>query len=221
MLGKDERFIQFQAIQGGITMVMTPEHIEITTRADHMPGPEQGHWTYDHYATLPDDGQRYEIVDGVLYMAPAPNRWHQNAVLEIAAYLRTYVKLPHHGEVYIAPFDVQLSTRTIVQPDIMVILNKNFDKIKDARIVGAPDLVVEVASPGTVTHDRREKYDAYEQAGVSEYWMVDPATQTVEVRILEGQRYELLGLFSAKQQMRSRLIPEIEAITVSQFFLTA
>ena len=53
--------------------------------ADHMPGPEQGHWTYKDYAALPDDGHRYEIVDGVLYMAPSPNEWHQNATLEIAS----------------------------------------------------------------------------------------------------------------------------------------
>ncbi len=67
--------------------------------ADHMPGPEQGHWTYKDYAALPDDGYRYEIVDGVLYMAPPHNRSHQNTAFEIASYLRMHVKLTGLGQV--------------------------------------------------------------------------------------------------------------------------
>src|SRR5207245_10839761 len=99
---------------------------------------------------IPDDEHRYEIVDGVLYMAPSPNRGHQNAALEIASYLRTHIKLTGLGQVYIAPFDVELNPRTVVQPDVFVVLNPNLDKITESRIIGAPDLVVEVSSPGTV-----------------------------------------------------------------------
>ena len=110
----------------------------MVTPADHMPGPGQGHWTYKDYANLPDDGHRYEIVDGVLYMAPSPNRSHQNTAFEIASYLRSHVKLTGLGQVFIAPFDVELNTRTVVQPDVIVLLNHNLDKITFSRIIGAP-----------------------------------------------------------------------------------
>ncbi len=78
--------------------------------ADHMPGPEQGHWTYKDYAALPDDGHRYEIVDGVLYMAPSPNEWHQTTACDYFL-LSTHIELTGLGQVYIAPFDVELDLK--------------------------------------------------------------------------------------------------------------
>src|SRR5438067_5852597 len=163
--------------------------------ADHIPGPEQGHWTYKDYAALPDDGHRYEIVDGVLYMAPSPNRGHQNAAFEIASYLRTHVKLSGLGQVYIAPFDVELNPQTVVQPDVVVVLNQNLDRITELRIIGAPDLVVEVSSPGTVGYDREKKQRAYARAGVPEYWIADPWSRTVEVLSVAAADYRRAGGF--------------------------
>ena len=185
--------------------------------ADHMPGPEQGHWTYKDYAALPDDGHRYEIVDGVLYMAPSPNRGHQNAAFEIASYLRTHVKLAGLGHVYIAPFDVELNPRTVVQPDVVVVLNPNLDKITESRIIGAPDLVVEVSSPGTVGYDREKKQRAYARAGVPEYWIADPWSRTVEVLTLEAGVYRSLGVFEGKAVLPSQVVPDF-IVHVEQFF---
>ncbi len=199
-------------------MAMTSDRLEVVIPADHVPGPKQGHWTYSHYAVLPDEGQRYEIVDGVLYMAPAPGRWHQNAVFEIASYLRTYVRLAGLGEVYIAPFDVQLTSNVVVQPDVIVVLNANLGKINDSRIIGAPDLVVEVASPGTNTYDRRQKYDVYARAGVSEYWLADPGTRTVEVLHLENGKYQLLGIFKEQEMLLSKVVPDVSSVSVNLFF---
>lgn len=178
--------------------------------ADRMPGPHQGHWTYSHYAALPDDGHHYEIVDGVLYMAPAPNLWHQEITLEIATHLRKLIKLTGLGKVYVSPVDVQLSPNTIMQPDVVVVLNEHADRLQGTRIVGAPDLVVEVASPATITYDRREKYDAYARAGVREYWLVDPGTKTIEIRVLEGSDYQLLGIFIGQATLQSHVIPGLE-----------
>ncbi len=202
-------------------MVMIPEHIDITIPADHIPGPAQGQWNYEQYATLPDDGQHYEIVNGVLYMAPAPNRWHQRTVLKIATRLEALIDQQKLGEVYTGPFDVRLRENTVVQPDVLVVLNAHLDRLTESGVIGAPDLVIEVASPATATYDRREKYDAYAQAGVPEYWLVDPATHTVEVRVLEGRTYALLGLCKEGEKMRSRIIPTIKAIAVSDFFASA
>ena len=185
--------------------------------ADHMPGPEQGHWTYKDYAALPDDGHRYEIVDGVLYMAPSPNKGHQNAAFEIASYLRTHVKLAGLGQVYIAPFDVELNPRTVVQPDVVVVLNQNLDRITESRIIGAPDLVVEVSSPGTVGYEREKKQRAYALAGVPEYWIADPWSRTVEVLTLEEGGYRSLGVFEGKAVLPSEVVPDF-LVHVEQFF---
>jgi len=185
--------------------------------ADHMPGPEQGHWTYKDYAALPDDGHRYEIVDGVLYMAPSPNRGHQNAAFEIASYLRTHVKLTGLGQVYIAPFDVELNPGTVVQPDVVVVLNQHLDRITESRIIGAPDLVVEVSSPGTVGYEREKKQRAYALAGVSEYWIADPWSRTVEVLTLEENGYRSLGVFEGKSVLPSEVVPDF-LVHVEQFF---
>ncbi len=185
--------------------------------ADHIPGPGQGRWTYKDYAAIPDDGQRYEIVDGVLFMSPAPNEWHQSAAGEIFSYLRAYIKLKELGRVYIAPFDVELDHRTVVQPDVLVVLNAHLERITFSRVIGAPDLVVEISSPGTVGHDRINKQRAYAGAGVPEYWIADPATRTVEVLALEHGEYRSLGVFEGKATLPTRIVPDF-SVHVEQFF---
>ena len=150
-------------------MTMTSDRLAVVTPANHVPGPKQGQWTYAHYAALPDDRKRYEIVGGVLYTMLTPDTSHQEVLGEIFCYLRTNIKPTKLGRVYMAPFDVELAYDLVVQPDVLVVLNINLDRVLDSRIVGAPDLVVEVASPGTATRDRREKYDAYANTGVPEY----------------------------------------------------
>ena len=199
-------------------MTITSKEITVVTPANHVPGSEQGRWTYDYYLALPDDGQRYEIVDGVLYMAPAPSTGHQDSVLWIAHYLRIHVKLAGLGQVYVAPVDVVLALDTVVQPDVLVVLKENFAKITEKRIVGAPDLVVEIASPGTSTHDRHKKYIAYASAGVPEYWIADPIAHTVEVLVLEAGAYSSLGVFSGQNTLPSVVVPGIAEVCVEQFF---
>lgn len=196
---------------------MTSDKLPIVIPADWIPGPKQGNWTYKHYAALPNDGKRYEIVNGVLYMTPAPNIAHQDAAFEIASYLRAHVKVSILGRVFMAPVDVELAPGTVVQPDVLVVLNASRNRIKENRIVGAPDLVVEVVSPGTAIYDRHEKYDAYAHAGVQEYWIADPGTRTVEVLALEASKYHSLGVFRGQAILPSQVLPEFAA-RVEQFF---
>ncbi len=185
--------------------------------ADFVEGPGQGNWTYEDYAAMPDDGKRYQIVDGVLFMSPSPNRWHQETVGRIFRYLSASIEDKGVGKVYIAPFDVELDSKTIVQPDVMVILNAHLDRISDQRVIGAPDLVVEVASPGTTGFDRRQKQDAYAHAGVPEYWIVDPASHSVEVLTIEVNAYSSLGVFEGKTTLSSKVIPDFP-VSIEQFF---
>ncbi len=185
--------------------------------ADQTPGPPQGRWTYADYAALPDDGQRYEVIDGVLFMTPAPNTGHQGASARIMAHLMNYVEFAGQGRVFAAPTDAELDPGTVVQPDIVVILNANLSIITSSRIVGAPDLVVEIASPSTAGYDRREKQDAYARAGISEYWVADPSAQTVELLVLDRGAYRSLGVFRGQAKLPSQVIPQFPTPT-ARFF---
>jgi Uma2 family endonuclease len=188
------------------------EAIPMVIPADLVPEPRQGNWTYDHYATLPEDGKRYEIMDGVLLMAPSPTGSHQMVAGRFFYYLLNHVDFAGLGRVYQAPFDVELA------PDVLVLLNAGLEKYTEKRIIGAPDLLVEVGSPGTAAYDRLSKSDAYAQAGVSEYWIANPERRTVEVLVLEKDNYRSLGIFWGKTSLPSHVVPGIADIHVEQFF---
>jgi Uma2 family endonuclease len=185
--------------------------------AVHVSGPPQGRWTYADYAALPDDGNRYEIIDGVLFMTPAPGTGHQSVSNLIATLLTIHVQFAGLGRVFAAPIDVELAPGSVVQPDVLVVLNANLGSITPSRIVGAPDLIVEIASPSTAGYDRREKQDAYAQAGVREYWIVDPSAQTVELLTLAGQVYQSQGVYRGQAHLPSRVVASIP-VPVAQFF---
>ena len=195
------------------------DKLPVVAPANHVSGPGQGRWSYKEYAALPDDGNRYEIVNGVLFMTPSPNGAHQDAVGEIFAYLREHIKQNNLGLVRMAPFDVELSPGTVVQPDVFVILSEHFDRITDNRILGAPDLVVEVASPSTAIYDRHNKLDAYAHAGVAEYWIVDTDARAVEALVLaEAGTYRSLGIFRAKAVLPSTVVRGL-SVAVEKFFM--
>lgn len=185
--------------------------------ADWVPGPSQGQWTYADYAALPDDGKRYEVVKGVLYMSPAPTPGHQDVKGEIFGYLRQYVKLAGLGRVLDAPTDVELTPGDVVQPDVFVLLNESVGRIGSNRVFGAPDLVVEVLSPGTMRHDLHGKLEAYERAQVLEYLIVSPGECTVELLVLEYGVYHSLGAFQGDDVLPSRIVPDWP-VAVEQFF---
>jgi Uma2 family endonuclease len=198
-------------------MTAAIDYMPVVTPADHVAGASQGQWTYASYAAVPDDGQRYEVIDGVLYMAPAPSIDHQSANNLFAFYLTMHVQLPGLGRVYSAPCDVELAPNVVVQPDVIVVLADNQGVITPSRIVGAPDLLVEIASPSTATYDRSRKLRAYEQAKVTEFWIVDPIARTVEVLLLQQDSYRSQGVFAGQALLPSRVIPGLP-VQVQQFF---
>lgn len=173
--------------------------------------PPQGEWTYDDYARLPDSGVRYEVIGGDLFMSPAPSTEHQNIIFELILIIGQFVKANQLGQVFVSPVDLVLPDRaTPVQPDLLFIGNDKLDIIKEKVIKGAPDLIVEVLSPSNPEHDRRTKFSLYAEAGVREYWIVDPKEQTVDVFALRGQAYVPFGHFGAADTARSELLPELE-----------
>ena len=158
-----------------------------------LPKASQGGYTYQDYLTW-DEG-RYELIDGNLFdMTPAPSRRHQQIVREI--FVQIVVQLRGKGcEAYDAPFDVRLprngetdeNTKNVVQPDIVVICDKT--KLDDAGCKGAPDLIIEVTSPGTIKRDMKDKLLLYQNSGVREYWIVYPQEEVIMVYTLENGKY--------------------------------
>jgi Uma2 family endonuclease len=180
--------------------------------------PAQGEWTYEDYRALPDDGNRYEIIEGVLYVVNAPSSDHQTIVTETSAELRNFVKRNHLGRVLIAPFEVHLSSRSRpVQPDVLFVRAERWPSERVAFFEGAPDLVVEVISPSSVRMDRVVKFTAYEAAGVPEYWIVNPHTRTVEVFTLSHGEYALLGEYTNDEVVQSVILAGIDLVASTLF----
>jgi Uma2 family endonuclease len=206
-------------MKGGLLMSMISDEQETTTvtPADWITGPLQGFWTYGTYAALPDDGCRYEVVQGVLIMSPAPTPEHQSVLGEIYSYLRECIQLTGRGMVYMGPLDVELSEHNVFQPDVLVVLKEHADRFQGKHFVGAPDLAVEIISPSSATYDRLTKLGMYEQTGVPEYWLVNPKRRTVEVFVLEEWRYRSLGVFRGGQVLPSRLVSS-GTVAVERFF---
>jgi Uma2 family endonuclease len=199
-------------------MLTEAEPIPVIQPTDPTSGPKQGSWTYDDYAALPDDGHRYEIMNGVLLMAPAPGWAHQDAVFRFGFHLFNHVESVGLGKMLLAPFDVVLAANKVVQPDVFVVLNEHMGRLTPSRLIGSPDLVVEIRSPGTATYDRLSKYEAYEQAGVPEYWLADPRTRSVEVLVLQDGKYHSQGIFRGNDMLPSQIAPGIATVPIEHYF---
>ncbi len=180
--------------------------------------PASGFWTYDDFLRLPDDGNRYEIIDGVLYMVNAPDPEHQFAVGEIFAELRNFVKANQLGAVYTAPIEVHLTDiARPVQPDVLFISAARRSIVKAKFIEGAPDIIVEVTSPSTMRTDRKVKFDAYERAAVREYWIVNPKTRSIEVYAPVSGEYDLHGEFGPGETVTSTVLSGFDMLTDGAF----
>jgi Uma2 family endonuclease len=137
-------------------------------------------WTVEMVRALPDDGNRYEVLGGELFVTPAPSWTHQRAVLELALLLLPYLRSHAIGDVYIAPADVMFGPRDMVEPDLFAVPLVNGARPRAWEEVGRLLLAVEVLSPSTLHADRGRKRELYQNKGVPEYWIVDLEHRTVE-----------------------------------------
>jgi Uma2 family endonuclease len=137
--------------------------------------------TYDDYVKLPDDGKRYEIIDGELFVNPSPVPRHQFIVGNVYSALRDYFKTHGGGKVLMAPVDVVFADDRIVQPDVIAIKDDRVAIIGPRNVRGVPHIAVEVLSDGTRRYDEIQKRRLYESAGVDEYWVVDPELELVKI----------------------------------------
>lgn len=153
--------------------------------------------TLEQYETLPED-KRAEIFDGQIYDMASPSQSHQTILTELLVSLRSYLrKKDGECQVFPAPFDVKLSNKplTIVQPDLMIICDKN--KLDGKRCNGAPDFIIEIVSPSNSSDDYIKKLYYYKNAGVREYWIVDSRRQIVTVNYFEGNMLNIQYSFDS------------------------
>ena len=146
-----------------------------------MPALDHRYWTAADVRVLPDDGNRYECIDGALLVTPAPRGRHQLAVRELFCALDAYVRLAGGGELLWSPADLELEPGSLVQPDLFVArLNVGVAKFRDWIDIAGLELAIEVLSPSTSRFDRGVKRKLYQRAGVTEYWIVDLDARTIE-----------------------------------------
>jgi Uma2 family endonuclease len=169
------------------------------------------HWTVADYMAMEDE-RRYEVLDGELLMVPSPNIYHQRSISRLSAFIGVHVAEHELGDVFDAPFDVALSERTVVQPDLTFVRAGRIAELFDGHcITGAPDMVVEVLSPATEARDRHRKRLIYAESGVSWLLFVAPKARLVEVlRLGDDGRYVIQQTAAGDDKLRLELFPELE-----------
>jgi Uma2 family endonuclease len=163
--------------------------------------------------------ERVELIKGkILEMSPAPNRWHQELSTTLIRELIYFFESDICG-LYTAPFDVRLKDskkqpkkdsdyNTVVQPDICVVCDRT--KLDDKGCAGSPDLVIEILSPGNSKREMRTKFRIYEENKIPEYWIVEPANQTIFVYVLQDDTYIGLAPLTTDDKMNSKLFPKMK-----------
>ena len=167
-------------------------------------------FTYEDYRTAPPD-KRYELLDGELLLTPAPNLRHQRLQFRLGSRLGRFIEEHALGEFFFAPCDVVLSDTDIVQPDLLFVSRERRHLLSSGdNVRGAPDLVVEILSPATAERDRGYKRTLYAKHGVKEYWLVDPAAETVAILRTSAGALAVTRTFGRTETLRSPLLAGFE-----------
>jgi Uma2 family endonuclease len=162
----------------------------------------------NEFLALPVSNLHHELINGEEIMSPAPTGNHQRGVFRVAKLVE---RLAPNGEVLFAPVDVYLDDENILQPDVLWIASGSACTwFKDKYLRGAPDLVVEIFSPGTVRNDRKDKFRLYEKFGVREYWMLDPDEKLLDIWQLQNGRFMLVDVFGPGDACQSPLLGAVD-----------
>lgn len=178
--------------------------------------PRQGQWTETDYFNLPDSNRLVELSEGELSIVPPPSFTHQKILDNLYSILKTFVLDYDLGVTAFAPLAVRLWPGKIREPDILFYTHAHRDRI-DEQVSGPPDLAAEIISPGTRKTDRHDKFYEYAQAGITEYWLVDPEAKTIEVFVLNDGVYTLLVKVGIEETAVSHLLPGLK-ISCQQIF---
>jgi Uma2 family endonuclease len=169
------------------------------------------------FEALPE-GTRAELFQSQVIMAPAPEIFHQDIELTLTLLLAKHIRTHKLGKCWTSPIDVELAPDTVVQPDLVFVAQERLGIVGTKRIVGAPDLVIEILSPSTATHDLVRKRAAYQLAGVRHYWIVSPEERSLTILTLNAQHvYELSHTLQEADTFAPELFPGL-TFEVKQIF---
>ena len=179
-------------------------------------------YTYRRYCDDLDDGNRYEIIDGVPYLMAAPFIQHQRILGKIHGRLFAFLQ-GRRCEVFMSPVDVRLAIYgeegdeviNVVQPDVMVFCDRN--KLDEKGAIAAPDIAIEILSPSSLQNDRYRKFNLYEKAGVREYWIVDGANEVVEIFTHDGGKFSIKDVLQIDDVITSTVLEGLK-MKVSDIF---
>ncbi len=177
----------------------------IGPRAVSRSSPETTKLTVEAYLQTSDD-ERYELLDGELFIPPAPSIAHQHVAMKLGTRLDSYVEEANLGVVFSAPTDVVLTQTDVVQPDLIFISSERAGIVTTANIQGAPDLIVEIRSDSTAERDETLKRQLYEECSVQEYWLVDPETRTITVLLLGEDGYAEAATYTEGHTLTSPML---------------
>ncbi len=169
--------------------------------------------TADEFFALPETNTPEELLDGVYIVSPAPVPEHQETSGNLYVYVRSLIP---DGKLYPAPISVYFDVDNVPEPDLVWVSQANKHIVKAKRIEGTPDLIIEIASPGTVSRDRREKFYLYEKYGVREYWMVDSLEKFIEVYFHENGRFQRQGVYIEGETFESKALGK--AVEIKDIF---
>jgi len=175
-----------------------------------MAGRAKVHFKASDIWDSPDDSLRYEVIDGDLFMTPAPSWQHQSALMRLSLLVGAWVYGHALGSVVQAPTGVVLDEEDGVQPDLVYVSRERAHLISERGVEGAPDLVVEVLSPSTESRDRGVKMRRYAAAGVPHYWLLDLRAKALEAYALGANGYDEAGIFGPGTVFRPALFPGLE-----------
>jgi Uma2 family endonuclease len=173
--------------------------------------------TYPELRLMPDDGKRYELVDGEVFVSPSPSEKHQRVLARLHLNLGAYAERKKLGRVYFAPFDVVFGEKTALQPDLIFVSEARLGIIGPEYILGAPDLVVEILSPHRISYDRVTKLEQYALHGVAEYWVIDPMADKIDLYERSGERYQQRASLTGDEALTTHLLPGWELPVKSLF----
>jgi Uma2 family endonuclease len=182
-------------------------------RSGPMISPSGVKLTYDDFVQFPDDGLRHELIDGEHYVTPSPNTKHQTVSINLTVLIGSWLERNPIGRLFHAPFDVVFSNFDVVEPDLLYLSNaRAAEALTVQHVRGVPELVIEIASPGTRKRDETIKRRLYERMGVSEYWVVDPKKDTIRVYRREGDGFGRVVELSADagDELTTSLLPGLE-----------
>ena len=180
---------------------------------------EEKEYTYEDLLNMEDEN-RYEIIDGKLFLMSSPSTIHQEILLELGVQLKQFFK-DKKCKPFIAPLDVRISgerinkkVKNVVQPDLMVVCDKN--KIDEKGICGAPDFIIEIMSPSNQVHDTVRKYQLYLKYGVREYWLISPMDKKIFTCVLDNQRYDVEE-YKIEDEIKSKIFKDL-ALSLKEIY---